>query len=121
MPTAVYGPRLLCEQETPQVIEKTWFLDPEIPAGFVRILDLLQVWAERVDETKIITTEGLTTCLEPGRGWTITSGGWKFLKKQERWDGHEQALIKTTRKETKQTEKLRKLDTHHPIVPRELN
>jgi len=59
-----------------------------------------------VDETRIISTEGLTTCLDPGRGWTITRGGWNFLKKQECWEGHEQALIKTIRKETKQTEEL---------------
>ena len=42
---------------------------------------------------RIITTEGLITCLDPGRGWTITSGGWNFLNKQECWEGHEQALI----------------------------
>jgi len=59
-----------------------------------------------VDETSIITTKGRTTCLDPGRGWTITSGGWNFLKKQECWEGHEQALITTIRKETKRTEEL---------------
>jgi len=59
-----------------------------------------------VDETKIITTEGLTTCLDPGRGWTITSGGWNFLKSQECWEGHEQVLITTIRKETKRTVEL---------------
>jgi len=59
-----------------------------------------------VDETRIITTEGLTTCLDPGRGWTITSGGWNFFKKQECWEGHEQALITIIRKETKRTEEL---------------
>jgi len=59
-----------------------------------------------VDETRIITTEGLTTCLDPGRGWTITSGGWNFLKKQECWEGHEQALVKTIRKETRRTKEL---------------
>ena len=32
------------------------------------------------------------TCLDPGRGWTITRGGWNFLKKQECWEGHERAL-----------------------------
>jgi len=54
----------------------SWFLDQEIPSGgYVRIQDVSQVWEERVDETRIITTEGLTTCLDPGRGWTITSGG----------------------------------------------
>jgi len=60
-----------------------------------------------VDETRIITTEGLTTCLDPGREWTIISGGWNFLKKQECWEGHEQALITTIRKETKRTEELK--------------
>jgi len=128
MPISAYDPGLLREQETPLVIRKNWFLDQEIPAGaFVRIQDSSQVW----DETRIITTEGLTTCLDPGRGWTSTSGGWNFLKKQECWEGHEQALITTIRKETKRTEELEKLDTDHQrgqyyeycsrsIVPREL-
>ena len=106
MPTSAHDPGLLREQETPLVIGKNWFLDQDIPAGgFVRIQDSSQVWEERVDETRIITTEGLTT-LDPGRGWTITSRGWNFLKKQECWQGHEQALITTIRKETKQTEEL---------------
>ena len=59
-----------------------------------------------MDKIRIITTEGLTTCLDPGQGWTITSGEWNFLKKQEGWEGHEQALITITRKETKRTEEL---------------
>jgi len=87
----------------------------DIPArGFVRIQDSSQVWEERVDETRIITTEGLTTCLDPGRGWTITSGGWNFLKKQECWEGHEQAPIKTIRKETKRTEELEEAEYRSP-------
>jgi len=107
MPTSAYDPGLLHEQETPLQIGQNWFLDQEIPAGgFVRIRDSLQVWEERVDERRIITMEGLTTCLDPGRGWTITSGGWNFVKKQECWEGHEQALITTIRKETKRTEEL---------------
>jgi len=75
MPTAAYDPGILHEQETPPVTGKNWFLDQEIPAGgFVRIQDSSQVLEERVDEKRIITTEGLTTCLDPGRGWTLTSG-----------------------------------------------
>ena len=69
MPTSAYdpGPGLLREQETPQMIGKNWFLDQEIPAGgFVRIQDSSQVWEERVDEMRIIRTEGRTTCLDPG-------------------------------------------------------
>jgi len=105
MPTAAYDPGLLREQERPLVLRKNWFLDQEIPAGgFVRIQDSSQVWEERVDDTRIITTKGLTTCLHPGRGWTITSRGWNFLQKQECWEGHEKALITTIRKETKRTE-----------------
>ena len=77
MPTAAYEPGLFREQETPLVIGQNLFLDQEIiPAGgFVRIQDSSRVWEEQADETRIITTEGLTTCLDPGRGWTITSGG----------------------------------------------
>jgi len=102
MPISAHDPGLLREQETPLVIGKNWFLDQEIPVGgFVRIQDSSQVWQERVDETRIITTEGLTTCLDPGRGLTIPSGGWNFLKKQKCWEGHEQPLIITIRKETK--------------------
>ena len=52
-----------------------------------RIQDSSQVWEERVDETRIITTEDLTTCLDPRRGWTIISGGWNLLKTQECWEG----------------------------------
>jgi hypothetical protein len=107
MTAATYDPRLLREQETPLDIGKDWFLDQKIPAGgFVRILDSSQVWEERVDEMGIITIKGLTTCLDPGRGWTITSGGWNFLEKQQCWEGHEQALMATIRKETRRTEDL---------------
>jgi len=43
MPTAVYDPHLIPEQETPLVIGKTWFLDQEIPkGGFFRI----QNWSQ---------------------------------------------------------------------------
>jgi len=59
-----------------------------------------------VDEKQINTTKGLTTCLDTGPGQTITSGGWNFLKRNECWQGHDQALITIIRKETKRTEEL---------------
>jgi len=117
MPTAAYDPHLLREQETPPEIGKDWFLDQKIPGpagGFVRILDSSQVWVQRVDETRIITTEDLTTCPDPGRGWTITSGGWNFLKRQECWEGHEQTLMSTIRKETKRKEELEEAGYRSP-------
>jgi len=115
MPTAAYDPGLFREQDTPLEVAKKWFLDQKIPAGgFVRILDSSQVWKQQVDETRIITTEGLSACLDPGRGWTITSGGWNFLKKQECWEGHEPALIATIRKETKRTEELEEAGYRSP-------
>ena len=61
-------------------------------------------WKERVEETQIVTTEGLTTCLNPGRGWTITSGGWNLLRKKERRKGQEQEFITIIHQETKRTE-----------------
>jgi len=97
------------------VTGKTWFLDQQIPAGgFVRIQDSSQVWEEQVDELRIIMTESLTlsviNCLDSGRGWTIISRGWNFLKKQE----HEQALITTIRKETNRTEELKQAAYRSP-------
>ena len=60
-------PGLLREQETPLEIGKDWFLVQKIPAGgFVIILDSSQVWEERVDEMRTITTQGLTRYLDPG-------------------------------------------------------
>jgi len=80
-------------------VRSNWFLDQKIPARvFDRILVLSQVREEQMDETKIIATEGLTTCLHPGWGLTIMSRGWNFLKKQECWKGHEQVLILTIQK-----------------------
>jgi len=35
-------------------------------AGYVNLRKQRKVWEERVNETRIITTEGLTTCLDPG-------------------------------------------------------
>ena len=67
-----------------------------------------------MDETRIITTEGLTTCLDPGRGWTIASRGWSFLKKQKCWEDHEQALITIIRKETRRSEELEEAGYRSP-------
>jgi len=43
-----------------------------------------------------------TSAYDPG----LLRGGCNFLKKQECWEGHEQALISTIWKETKRTEEL---------------
>ena len=57
-----------------------------------------------VSETRIVTTESLTTCMEPGREWTNTSGAWNFLKKNKGWNGCEQEPITVIRKETERME-----------------
>ena len=53
-----------------------------------------------MDKTRIITTKGLTTRIDNHLR------GRNFFKEQECWEGHEQALITTIRKKTKQTEEL---------------
>ena len=54
---------LLPEQELSLEVGRTWFLDQEIPkAGFISIQDSSLLWDEWVERTRIITTEGLTTC-----------------------------------------------------------
>ena len=83
-PLAVDDPRLLPEREVYAEIGINWFLDQEIPkGGYVGILAESLLWEERLGKTRISTTEGLTTCMEPHRGWTIASSSWNFLRK--RW------------------------------------
>ena len=73
-PLAVDDPLLLPEREVHAEISINWFLDREIPkGGYVRILAESLLWEERLGKTRIGTTEGLTTCMEPHRGWTIAS------------------------------------------------
>jgi len=73
-PLAVDDPLLLPEREVHAGISINWFLDQEIPkGGYVRILAESLLWEERLGKTRIRTTEGLTTCMEPHRGWTIPS------------------------------------------------
>jgi len=82
---------------------RSWFLDREIPkGGYVRILAESLPWEERLGKTRIRTTKGLTTCMEPPRGWTIASSSWIFLRKQ--WSDREQELITVIYEETKHTE-----------------
>jgi len=76
-----------------------WFLDQEIPKG---ILTESLLWEERLGKTRKRTTEGLTTCMEPYRGWTIASSSWNFLRK--RCLDREQELITVIQEETKRTE-----------------
>ena len=102
-PLAVDDPLLLPEQEVHAEIGINWFLDQEIPkGGYVRILAESLLWEERLGKTRIRTTEGLTTCMEPHRGWTIASSSWNFLRK--RWLDREQELITVIQEETKRTE-----------------
>ena len=71
-------PLLLLEREVHAEIGMNWFLDQEIPkGGYVRILAESLLWGERLGKTRIGTTEGLTTCMEPHREWIIASSSWK--------------------------------------------
>ena len=73
-PLAVDDPLHLLEREVHAEIGINWFLDQEIPkGGYVRILAESLLWEERHGKTRIRTTEGLTTCMEPHRGCTIAS------------------------------------------------
>jgi len=73
-PLVVHDPLLLPEREVHTEISINWVLDQEIPkGGYVRILAESLLWEERLGKTRIRTTEGFTTCMEPQRGWTIVS------------------------------------------------
>jgi len=71
-PLAVDDPLLLPEREVHAEIGINWFLDREIPkGGHVRTLAESLLLEERLGKTRIRTTESLTTCMKPHRGWTI--------------------------------------------------
>jgi len=115
IPMTAYDPRLPREQETPLEIGRDWWLDRGIPAsGFVRILDSSQVWKEREEETRIITTEGLPTCLAPGRGWTITSGDGTFWKSRSVGQATSKRCLQLFQNETKRTEELEDAEYRSP-------
>jgi len=82
-PLAVDDPLLLPEQEVHAEIGINWVLDQDTPSHpeekYVRILAESLLWEERLGKTTIRTTEGLTTCMEPHRGWTIARSSWIFL------------------------------------------
>jgi len=102
-PLAVDDPLLLSEREVHAEISINWFLDQEIPkGGYVRILPESLLWEERLGKIRIRATEGLTTCMEPHRGWTIASSSWNFLRR--RWLDREQELTTVIQEETKRSE-----------------
>jgi len=102
-PLAVDDPLLLREREVHAEIGINWFLHQEIPkGGYVRILAESLPWEERLGKTRIRTTEGLITCMEPHRGLTIASSSQNFLRK--RWFDREQELITVIQEKTKRTE-----------------
>jgi len=102
-PLALDDPLLLPEREVHAEIGTNWFLNQEIPkGGYVRILAESLLWEARLGKTRIRTTDGLTTCMEPHRGWTIASSSWIVLRK--RWLDREQGLITVIKEETKRTE-----------------
>jgi len=100
-PLAVDDPLLLPEREVHSEIGIHWFLDQEIPkGGYVRILAESLLWEERLGKTKIRTTEGLTTCMEP----RVDNCDQQLDFLRKRWLDREQELITVIQEETKRTE-----------------
>ena len=79
-----------------------WGLDQDIQlqpeGGYVRILAESLLWEKCLVKTRIRTTEGLTTCMEPHRRWTIASSNWNFYE-SDGWTEN-----KSIQEETKCTE-----------------
>jgi len=80
-PLAVDDPLLLPERKVHAETDINWFLDQEIlKGGYVRILAESLLWEEHLGKTRIRSTEGLTTCMEPHRGLAIASSSWNFCE-----------------------------------------
>ena len=97
-----HGEARSSQQCNDQRTDQTAFFLAPIITDFIRILVESLLWEERLGKTRIRTTEGLTTCMETHRGWTIASSSWIYLPK--RWLDREQGLITVIQEETKRTE-----------------
>jgi len=82
---------LLPQREVHAEIGINWVLDQDILSHpkerYVRILAESVLW----EKTRIRTIEGLNTCMEPHRKWTLANSSWNLLRK--RWLNREQELV----------------------------
>jgi len=115
-PLAVDDPLLLPEREVHAETGINWFLDREIPkGGYVKILAESLLWEECLGKTRIRTTEGLITCMELHRVWTIASSSWNFLSKQWLDREHELITVIQLRRKLSARRKRKKLAIDHQL------
>jgi ribonuclease HI len=94
-PLAAFDPEPIPDYGQRVEVGRDLLLD-ELPArtegkGYVSVAESSFVWKEG-EGLGIKTFEGLTTCFEAGRSWTIMSGIWNHLK--QRWTGSKEELTK---------------------------
>ena len=94
-PMAAFDPEPIPDYGQRVEIGRDLLLD-DLPAreegkGYVSVAESSFVWKEG-EGLGVKTFEGLTTCFEAGRSWTIMSGIWNHLK--NRWTGSREELTK---------------------------
>jgi len=82
-------PEVIPDVDVAAKVGKDLFLDEQIPRhessqGYVRVVEHSVLWKEK-ETFKVFTYQGLTTCTEVDRSWTImSSAGIQPRTKQER-------------------------------------
>jgi hypothetical protein len=90
-------PELIPDVDIAAIVGKDLFLDEKIPRhesgqGYVRVVEHSVLWKEK-EATKVFTYQGLTTCTEVDRSWTIISSAYNHVRSKRGEDERSMALF----------------------------
>jgi hypothetical protein len=79
-------PEVIPDVDIAAKVGKDLFLDEKIPRhesgqGYVRVVEHSVLWKEK-EASKTFTYQGLTTCTQLDRSWTIMSSTYNYLRKE---------------------------------------
>jgi hypothetical protein len=101
-------PEVIPDLDIAAKVGKDLFLDEKIPRhgsgqGYVRVAEHSVLWKER-EASKVFTYQGLTTCTEVDRSWTIMSTAYNHVRSKRGED--ERSMEMFIREEVEHQERL---------------
>jgi hypothetical protein len=100
-------PEVIPDVDLAAKVGKDLFLDEKIPRhesgqGYVRVVEHSVLWKEK-EASKVFTYQGLTTCAEVDKRWTIMSSAYNHVRSKRGKDEHSMAMF--IRKEVEHQER----------------
>ena len=108
-------PEVIPDVDIAVKVGKDLFLDEKIPRhesgqGYVRVVEHSVLWKEK-ETFKVFTYQGLTTCTEVDKSWTIMSGAYNHVRSKRGKDERSMAMF--IRQEVEHQERLEAAGTGH--------